>query len=84
MLETSRSFVTNLDKIEIDKVGIGWRPLPLDGLPIVGYLDNVPNTYIAVSHSGVSLGPLIGRLVTEEILYQTSNKLLNDFRPQRF
>ena len=84
MLDASRSFVANLDKIEIDKVGIGWRPLPLDGLPIVGYLDNLPNTYIAVSHSGVSLGPLIGRLVTEEILHQTSNKLLNDFRPQRF
>ena len=84
MLDASRSFVANLDKIEIDKVGIGWRPLPLDGLPIVGYLDNLPNTYIAVSHSGVSLGPLIGRLATEEILHQTSNKLLNDFRPQRF
>ena len=84
MLDASRSFVANLDKIEIDKVGIGWRPLPLDGLPIIGYLNDLPNTYVAVSHSGISLGPLIGKLATEEILFKKSNNLLAKFRPQRF
>ena len=84
MIELSRSFISNIENIEIDKVGIGWRPLPLDGLPIIGYLNDLPNTYIAVSHSGISLGPLIGKLATEEILFKKPNNLLANFRPQRF
>ena len=84
MIDLSRAFISNIENIEIDEVGIGWRPLPLDGLPIIGYLNDLPNTYVAVSHSGISLGPLIGKLATEEILSKKSNNLLAKFRPQRF
>ena len=84
MIDLSSSFISNIENIKIDKVGIGWRPLPLDGLPIIGYLNELPNTYVAVSHSGISLGPLIGKLATEEILFKKSNNLLAKFRPQRF
>jgi glycine/D-amino acid oxidase-like deaminating enzyme len=49
------------------------RPLPwLDGL------------YLAVSHSGVTLAPVLGRLVAGEVATEAADGLLAPFRPSRF
>ncbi|MEU8794448.1 FAD-dependent oxidoreductase [Streptomyces sp. NPDC048643] len=60
------------------------RPIPADGFPSVGAVPAVPGYYEAVSHSGITLGPVIGRLLASEILSGTSDELLADFRPERF
>ena len=39
--------------------------------------------YAVVTHSGMTLGPLVGRLTAEE-LEGTESELLADFRPSRF
>ena len=47
------------------------RAIPPDGLPLVGRLPDSPWLYHVVTHSGVTLAPLLGRLVAEEIVNDT-------------
>ena len=60
------------------------RPIPADGFPSVGAVPNVPGYYEAVSHSGITLGPVLGRLLATEIVDGTPDAMLADFRPERF
>jgi glycine/D-amino acid oxidase-like deaminating enzyme len=50
----------------------------------VGAVPSVPGYYEAVSHSGITLGPVIGQLLASEILSGMRDELLADFRPERF
>lgn len=47
ILYKAKSFIKNIDDVEVESVEIGWRPLPLDGLPIVGFIDSKKDTYVA-------------------------------------
>ena len=38
-------------------VPVGWRPMPLDGYPVMGFASEAPNLYVALTHSGVTLAP---------------------------
>jgi glycine/D-amino acid oxidase-like deaminating enzyme len=42
--------------------------MPVDGLPIIGSLPGHPGGYIAVMHSAVTLAPVAGRLVADELI----------------
>ena len=70
--------------LDLDQISIGWRPLPKDGMPIIGWLPNRPNSYIATMHSGVSLAAIVAKVASQEILDGVSNTLLKEFRPSRF
>lgn len=35
-------------------------------------------------HSGISLGPIVGKIVAHEITENIYNNLLKEFRPSRF
>ena len=59
------------------------RPMPADGLPIVGRLPTLSNAYLIVTHSGMTLGALLGRLATAELL-GTPQPALEPYRPARF
>lgn len=63
---------------------LGRRPMPKDGLPIVGRIPGVDGVYAAVMHSGVTLAPAIGRFVAEEILEGRRDPLLAPYGPERF
>ena len=58
--------------------------MPLDGLPVLGFAEAAPNLYIALMHSGVTLAPLAGELVTLEIADGASVETLQPYRPERF
>jgi glycine/D-amino acid oxidase-like deaminating enzyme len=59
------------------------RPLPIDGKPIVGPLPAPANAYLIVTHSGMTLGALLGRLAAAELLGEPQS-LLAPYRPTRF
>ena len=84
LLNVAQLFVPMLAAAEIQDVMIGWRPLPLDGLPVLGANPAVPAHYLAVMHSGVTLAPIIGLLVTSEILSGQMDQRLSPYRPMRF
>jgi glycine/D-amino acid oxidase-like deaminating enzyme len=68
----------------IARVLIGIRPVPADEHTIAGRLPGWDNVFVAVTHSGVTLGPLLGRLLAEEITTGRRDPLLADFGAERF
>ena len=72
------------DDLAIDRIMTGTRPVPADGLPVVGPSLEMPGLYLASMHSGITLAPLVGRLVAAEILGQEKPDLFGCFRPSRF
>jgi glycine/D-amino acid oxidase-like deaminating enzyme len=63
---------------------LAWRSMPADRLPIVGPLPGLDSLYLAVTHSGVTLAPALGRLVADEIATGDEAWLLAPFRAGRF
>lgn len=84
LLERARRVIPALDAGEVEEVRVGIRPIPPDGHPSVGGVAGVPGYYEAVTHSGVTLGPLVGRLLAREILTGEVDPLLAPFSPDRF
>ena len=82
--ESARRVVPELGNSRIAETRIVDRPIPADGWPSVGAVPPVPGYYEAVSHSGITLRPVIGRLLASEILSGKRDELLADFRPERF
>ena len=60
------------------------RPIPGDGFPSVGAVEGLDGYYEAITHSGITLGIIIGRLLAREIAEGTVDELLTPFRPGRF
>jgi len=83
ILEIARRYVPALGEPRVEDVFIGWRPLPLDGHPAMGFSPANPNAYIAIAHSGVTLAPIIGQLAAQELLTGAANDRLSDYRPTR-
>ena len=66
-------------------VPVGWRPMPLDGYPVIGFASEAPNLYVALTHSGVTLAPALSELAAQEICDGTpADAVLGPYRPQRF
>jgi glycine/D-amino acid oxidase-like deaminating enzyme len=68
----------------VESVRIGERPIPGDGLPVLGRAVDVPNFHFAVSHSGATLSVHAGDLVAAEALGEDQTATLGDFRFERF
>ncbi|MBT4523008.1 MAG: FAD-binding oxidoreductase, partial [Halieaceae bacterium] len=66
-----------------EHVYIGWRPMPLDGHPVLGISPTRPDVYLAIMHSGVSLAPIVGQLASHELMTNTTVERLQEFRPDR-
>jgi glycine/D-amino acid oxidase-like deaminating enzyme len=67
----------------VEAARVGWRPLPGDGLSAVGPVAGLEGYYLVFTHSGVTLGPLLGRLVAEEVTTGQVPPPLAPFRPDR-
>ena len=65
-----------------DQTALAFRPVPGDGLPAVGPV--LPGLWLAVLHSGVTLGPLVAERLAAEVLGQGAAPMLLPFRPGRF
>jgi glycine/D-amino acid oxidase-like deaminating enzyme len=63
---------------------IGVRPMPGDRHTIAGRLPELANGWMIATHSGVTLGPLLGRLMADEIVRGIASPMLAPFRPDRF
>ena len=63
---------------------VGYRPMPADGLPVLGFANAAPNLYLAVMHSGVTLAPIVGELATNEIVDGVKVEMLESYRVERF
>ena len=83
IMSIANQFVPGILSVEVDDVMIGWRPLPIDGHPVIGRSPNQSMAYLAIMHSGVSLAPIVGELVSREILGGLAAPELAPYRPDR-
>lgn len=65
------------------QVVLGERAMPADGLTIAGFTESIPHLYVVATHSGITLAPLLGKLVAREV-NGSKQPVLNPFRPTRF
>jgi len=84
MLKEAERFLPQLKNARLERVSLGWRPLPKDGYPVVGFVEGSPDIYLAVMHSGITLSALVGRLAAVEILDGARVDLLEPYRLSRF
>ncbi len=84
LLERARQVLDGIEGAEVVGAAVGVRPIPADGRSCIGAVPAVGGYYEAVTHSGVTLGPLIGRLLAQEILTGEVESIAAPFRPDRF
>ena len=69
--------------IKWDQVTLAMRPVPKDGLPVIG-ATQTKGLYLAVIHSGATLAAITAEIATQEILDDVRAPLLRPYRPERF
>jgi glycine/D-amino acid oxidase-like deaminating enzyme len=84
VLAQAQRLIPDAAGVEFDGYTIGFRPLPADGHPVIGFAEGAPDVYLAVMHSGVTLSPLVGRLAASEILDGVRVEMLEPYRVERF
>lgn len=84
LVDCLRDCFPSLENVAPEAVRLGWRPVPGDTLPVVGPVPGVAGYYLVVTHSGVTLAPLLGRLVARELMGGEADAMLDPFRAARF
>lgn len=83
LLWAARPLVRHMQQTPIDSAVIGIRPIPADGFSAVGRVASVDGLYVIVTHSGVTLAPILAELAASEV-HGAVERLLEPFRPDRF
>jgi glycine/D-amino acid oxidase-like deaminating enzyme len=84
VLEAGRALYPAIRAATVESVRVGERPIPCDGLPVLGRAVALPNFHFAVSHSGATLCLHAGDLVAAEVLGEDQDDALAPFRFERF
>jgi glycine/D-amino acid oxidase-like deaminating enzyme len=84
LLEQAATLSRRFVDATIDEVRVGFRAIPVDGRTVCGWLDSVEGLYVVVTHSGITLAPLLSQLVARELLELEAVPTLDPFRPGRF
>ena len=85
LLARAACYLPGLADAEAIPVPVGWRPMPLDGYPTMGFTAESPNLYVALTHSGVTLAPVLSQLAALEICENVrADAVLEPYRPGRF
>jgi len=84
IVENGRPLLSGVDWNDRHDVWVGGRPVTVDGLPLIGATRN-PDVYVAGGHGmwGITLGPLSGKLLAEQIATGAVPDLLRPFDPTR-
>jgi glycine/D-amino acid oxidase-like deaminating enzyme len=84
LVRRAARWLPGLAGLDAETARIGIRAMPADGHSIVGPQGGVAGYYVAVTHSGVTLAPFLGRVIAEELLRGRPDPRLASFRPDRF
>ena len=79
-----RGLLKGGDTLRLAQASLAWRPVPQDGLPVIGACGD--GLYAAVMHSGVTLAAIAAELAAAEVLEHPSNRthMFAPYRPERF
>ncbi|GAB0115649.1 NAD(P)/FAD-dependent oxidoreductase [Acidisoma sp. C75] len=84
LLAEARAVLAGAPVLQLESVGTGPKPIPGDGEPVAGPLPGLPGAFVLFSHSGATLGLILGELIAREIATGAALPLLAAFRPDRF
>jgi glycine/D-amino acid oxidase-like deaminating enzyme len=84
LLERAARVFAPARDVRLVECRIGVRPMPADNQTVAGRIPGFANAWMLATHSGVTLGPLLGQLIAGEILGGAPAAALAPFRPERF
>ncbi len=77
-----RGLLDHAETAALESARICIRSLPADRLPAIGAVRD--GLYVVATHSGITLAPLLGEIVAEELIADRASPALEGFRPGRF
>jgi glycine/D-amino acid oxidase-like deaminating enzyme len=84
LLAATARFLPGIRSAGIEAVRTAIRPIPQDRFPCAGEMPDVAGYHVAVTHSGVTLAPFLGKALAAEIIHGKIEERLTPFRPSRF
>jgi glycine/D-amino acid oxidase-like deaminating enzyme len=84
LLREATAVLAGHPELELDHIGMGYKPIPGDGEPVIGETDDVDGLYVAFSHSGATQGLVMGELIANEVIDGQVAELSLPFRPGRY
>ena len=84
LLECVKTYLPIIGNATAITTPVGYRPMPIDGYPIIGFTELVSNLYITLMHSGVTLAPLVSEMATIEIVDGIMVDWFQPYRLSRF
>lgn len=84
LLEEASKVLAGNPRLTAHRVGAGLKPIPGDGEPVVGAVPSIAGLFTLFTHSGATLGLVLGELLAEEILTGSPSPVLASFRLDRF
>ena len=77
-------YFKGLSEIQVTGSSVAKRPMPEDGYPALGAVPGFNDLWVATTHSGITLAPIIGESLAAEILTGKMVKALHPYRASRF
>lgn len=81
LLTRAQDIVPALTQAQISEARRCVRPMPVDGFPLIGWRRS--GLYVAVTHSGITLAPLLAELIAYELATGNCVDALSGFRLDR-
>ncbi|WP_018157234.1 NAD(P)/FAD-dependent oxidoreductase [Demetria terragena] len=84
IVKSARGLLTGVDFEDRRDVWVGSRPVTVDGLPVVGQTA-VPRVWTNGGHGmwGITLGPLTGKMLADQMVTGQATPELQPFKPTR-
>ncbi|TGU93211.1 FAD-binding oxidoreductase [Mesorhizobium sp. M00.F.Ca.ET.151.01.1.1] len=84
LLAAVRTVLPSVQAQDLESIRTTTRPIPGDGLTCSGWVPGASGYYVAVTHSGATIAPYLGKAVADEVVRGRVHDSLKDFRPNRF
>ncbi|MER9119586.1 FAD-binding oxidoreductase [Mesorhizobium sp. M0954] len=84
LLDEASAVLEGNPRLQLAAYAVGPKPIPGDGEPVLGCVETVAGLHVAFSHSGATLGLIVGELLAKEIASGNPHPMLATFRPNRF
>ncbi len=85
LLAAGREVLSGHPELAVASFGAGLKPVPGgDGESVVGGIEGIAGYHIAFTHSGATLGLILGELLADEVVSGQPHPLLAGFRAARF
>lgn len=84
IVRRAATLVPDTRNLKVVRQFAGLRPMPRDGLPVLGPVPGVGGVYLAVSHNGITLSPVHGKALSELIVDGETVEPIGSYHPGRF